>query len=111
MITVRTLAAATLALGLLAAPALAAEATTPNVNVDTKATGSVSTGNEGTAASSSLNLGVDISGAGTTTESRVAFFKALKPEDQQMITSRCGDANTTNAFTTEEVEFCKANIH
>jgi hypothetical protein len=72
MITAKTLAAATLALGLLAAPAMAAE-----TNVDTQATGSVSTGNEGTAASSSLNLGVDISGAGATAESRAAFFQGL----------------------------------
>jgi hypothetical protein len=111
MMSVRTLAAATLAFGLFAAPVLAAEATTPAANVDTKATGSVSTGNDSNAASSSLNLGIDISGAGATTESRVAFFKTLSPQDQQMVTTRCGDANTAKAFTTEEVEFCKANIH
>jgi hypothetical protein len=52
-------------------------------------------------------LGIDIKAAGTTEESMTAFWKAMKPEDQKMVSDKCTDEAAMKGFTTEESKFCE----
>jgi len=64
---------------------------------------------EGTSATSPSagGLGIDIKAAGTTEETMTAFWKAMKPEDQKMVSEKCADEAAMKGFTTEESKFCE----
>ena len=36
-----------------------------------------------------------------------AFWKAMKPEDQKMVSDKCTDEAAMKGFTTEESKFCE----
>jgi opacity protein-like surface antigen len=52
------------------------------------------------------NLGVDISGAGTTTETRMAFWGKMTTDDQATVRTKCQDQSAQRTLKPEERDFC-----
>ena len=94
----RTFAAIAVAFSLSAFPAFAEEGGTA---------GEAASG-PATSGAAQQSLGMDIAPAGTTMESRTAFWATMTPENQTMVTERCRETDTDNARnrTAEETAFC-----
>jgi hypothetical protein len=92
-------AAAAVALAMSAMPAMAQDA---GMGHDSSPVG------EGEVISPTLspNLGIDLSAAGETDETRMAFYNAMPPADQQSIKERCEDEALKTSFTSAETAFC-----
>jgi hypothetical protein len=93
MLMKKLAAAAALTLALGAMPAFAQDS---------------SVAGEGTKGSVSANLGIDISQAGTTDESRAAFWQGMSAADRDMVMKNCSDEGKKTSFTSDESAFCNA---
>jgi hypothetical protein len=56
------------------------------------------------------NLGIDLSSAGATDETRLAFFTSMSDTDQTSVRAKCDDKAMQQSFTADETAFCSA-IH
>ena len=65
------------------------------------------TGNSGPV--NSMALGVDISGAGKTDQSRKAFWAKMKPEEQAMVTDKCKNTSEQDrkSWSPDQTDFCR----
>jgi Spy/CpxP family protein refolding chaperone len=95
----RLAAAAAFTLALAAVPAFAQDSSEP-----------ATAANPGSPGSEMSNLGIDISKAGTTAESRTQFWASMNEADRATATQACADEARKTSFTSDESAFCEAGM-